>query len=102
MMTMSGQPQHLDFNHPDFLHSIKRREQSHWAQLYERMQAELYAFFCKKLPSCDAREIDDCIIEVFSRAYVDIQTFQGTSGLKSWLMHFASYVARDTLRAVPQ
>lgn len=101
-MTMTGKRQHVDFNHPDFLQSLKRRELSQWAQLYERMQVELYVFFRKKLPSCDEHEIDDCITEVFSRAYAEIQTFRETSRLKSWLMHFANFIARETLRAVPQ
>ncbi len=101
-MTMTDKSQPIDLNHPDFLQSIKRRDSRHWAQLYERMQAELYAFFRNKLPSCDDHEIEDCIVEVFSRAYADIQTFQERSGLKSWLMHFANFIARDMLKAVPQ
>ncbi|ETW96963.1 MAG: hypothetical protein ETSY1_24545 [Candidatus Entotheonella factor] len=99
---MAGKPQFADLNHPDFLKSIKRRDPLPWTQLYERMQADLYAFFRNKLPACDEHEIDDCIIEVFSRAYADIQTFQAKSSLQSWLMNFARFVVRDMLKAVPQ
>lgn len=102
VMNMSGKEQHVDLNHPAFLQSIKRREQASWAQLYEHMQVELYAFLRDKLPSCDETDIEDCVPEVFSRAYADIEAFQGHSGLQTWLMRVASLIARETLRAVPQ
>ncbi|PON17725.1 hypothetical protein C2W62_11730 [Candidatus Entotheonella serta] len=94
-MTMSGKSTHFDLNHPVFLQSIKRRDPAHWERLYERMQADLYTFFRNKLPSCDEHEIDDYMIEVFRRAYAEIHTFQAKVGLRSWLMHFASYIARN-------
>jgi DNA-directed RNA polymerase specialized sigma24 family protein len=98
MMTMAGKQPLVDFNHPDFLQSIKRREPSHWAQLYDCMQAELYAFFRTKLSCGDEQDLDDCITEVFSRAYAEIETFQNRSDLKSWLMHFARCLVRARLR----
>ncbi len=67
---------------------------------YERTQGQLDAFFRKTLSPCDEDEIDAYITEVFSRAYADIETYQGRSSLTGWIIHLVQRVARGPFRAV--
>ena len=88
------------FGDPEFISALKRSDACAWERLYTQLYGELYGFLRKKLSHRHEDFIEDCIQEAFSRAYAGIQSFEGKSGIKTWVMSIARYVALDEVRSV--
>jgi RNA polymerase sigma-70 factor (ECF subfamily) len=88
------------FGDPEFISALKRSDACAWEMFYTQIYGELYGFLRKKLSHRHEDVIEDCIQEAFSRAYAGIQSFEGKSGIKTWVMSIARYVALDEVRSV--
>ncbi len=84
----------------EFIAALKRSDASAWETLFTQIYGELYGFLRKKLSHRHEDFIEDCIQEAFSRAYAGIASFEGKSGIKTWVMSIARYVALDEVRSV--
>lgn len=90
----------ISFGDAEFIAALKRSDAYAWETFYTQIQGELYGFLRKKLAHRHEDFIEDCIQEAFSRAYAGIQSFEGKSGIKTWVMSIARYVALDEVRSV--
>lgn len=84
----------------EFIEALKRANAQAWETLYTQVHGELYGFLRKKLAHRHEDFIEDCIQEAFIRAYANIASFEGKSGIKTWLMSIARFVALDEVRSV--
>ncbi len=84
----------------EFIAALKRLDASAWETLFTQIYGELYGFLRKKLSHRHEDFIEDCIQEAFSRAYAGIGSFKGQSGIKTWIMSIARFVALDEVRSV--
>lgn len=84
----------------EFIAALKRSEADAWELLYTQLRGELHGFLRKKLAHRHEDFIEDCIQEAFIRAYAGIASFEGKSGIKTWVMSIARYVALDEVRSV--
>ena len=84
----------------EFIAALKRSDAYAWELFYKEIHGELHGFLRKKLAHRHEDFIEDCIQEAFIRAYAGIQSFEGKSGIKTWVMSIARYVALDEVRSV--
>lgn len=89
---------HLAENH--VIKQLKHLKVEYWTTLYESSYDALCKFFQKKF--CDQSEnfTEECIQETFSRAYVDIQLFEGKCDIETWILNIAHHVAQDIGRSI--
>jgi RNA polymerase sigma-70 factor (ECF subfamily) len=83
----------------EYLTALKRLEPEAWEQLYTQLHGELHGLLRKQLFYRHDEDIDDYIQEAFCRAYASIQSFDGRSDIKTWIMSIARHVVLDALRA---
>ncbi|ETX06718.1 RNA polymerase sigma factor [Candidatus Entotheonella palauensis] len=84
----------------EFIAALKRADEQAWETFYTEIHGELYGFLRKKLAHRHEDFIEDCIQEAFIRAYAGIASFEGKSGIKTWIMSIARFVALDEVRSV--
>lgn len=99
-MTDIDKRQNVGFGDAEFIAALKRSEAGAWETFYTQIHSELYGFLRKKLAHRHEEVIEDCIQEAFIRAYVGIESFEGKSGIKTWVMSIARHVALDEVRSV--
>ena len=99
---MIGEYQQTPFTSGDaeYIKALKRLEAWSWEQLYMQIHGELYGLLRKQLFYRHEDEIDDYIQETFCRAYDGIQSFDGRSDIKTWVMSIARHVVLDALRSL--
>lgn len=84
----------------EFVAALKRLDADAWETLYRQLHGELCGFLRKKLAHRHEDFIEDCIQEAFIRAYAGIDSFEGKSGIKTWVMSIARFVSLDEVRSV--
>ncbi len=99
-MTDIEKRKNVSLGDAEFIAALKRPDADAWETFYMQLYGELYGFLRKKLAHRHEDFIEDCIQEAFIRAYAGIQLFEGKSGIKTWVMSIARYVALDELRSV--
>lgn len=99
-MTDIGKRKNVGLNAAEFIAALKRLDACAWETLYTDIHRDLYSFLRQKLAHRHEDFIEDCIQEAFMRAYASIQSFEGKSSIKTWVMSIARYVALDEVRSV--
>lgn len=99
-MTDIDRRKNVSLNDADFIAALKRADERAWETFYTQIRGELYGFLRKKLAHRHEDFIEDCIQEAFIRAYAGIASFEGKSGIKTWIMSIARFVALNEVRSV--
>lgn len=82
----------------DLLERLKRQDEQAQRDLWDRYSFDVYRRALALARNHDPHDADDILQETFLRAFQSIQTFEGRSSLKDWLMVLVQHAAATRYR----
>jgi RNA polymerase sigma-70 factor (ECF subfamily) len=87
-------------NESELIRRCLRGDETAWSSLFDAYYDPLYCFIFRQSPFLAPEQVEDLCQETFSAVVQNLKSFEGRSGLKTWIFQIALHRYRDWLDQV--
>jgi RNA polymerase sigma-70 factor, ECF subfamily len=84
-------------NETELIRRCLKGDETAWSSLFDAYYDPLYCFLFRQSPFLAPEQVEDLCQETFSAVVQNLKSFQGRSGLKTWIFQIALHRYRDWL-----
>jgi len=84
-------------NESELIKRCLKGDEEAWSALFDTYYDPLYCFLFRQSPYLAAEQVEDLCQETLSAVVQNLKSFQGRSGLKTWIFQIALHRYRDWL-----